>query len=577
MDNIHIAAIFLRIADALEIQDANVFRVRAYRNAAQNITALSRQLKEIYAKDPSELDALAGIGKDLREKIIEMIKTGKLGYHDELMKKFPDGFLDMLDLSGLGPKKLKKLRDALGVKNVDDLEKACKKGKLESIEGMGARTQEKLLEAIKHFKKRAGRMLLPEADHYADEMISYLLESKSFKKAVKAGSLRRGKETIGDIDILAVCGDDKKAMERFVNYPEAETVIAHGATKSSIMLKDGPQIDLRIVDASCFGAALSYFTGSKQHNVEVRKIAKKMGYKVNEYGVFSVRTGKNAKPLAGKTEEDLYHKLKMEWIPPELREAQGEIKAAQDGTLPRNLIKIADIRGDLHTHTTASDGRDTLEDMVRAAKDRGYEYIAVTDHSQYVKIAGGMDEKRLLQHVKKIRKFSQKIKGIRILAGVEVDILDKGELDLADYALKELDIVIAAVHSFFTLDRDKQTARILRAMDNKYVNGLAHPSGRLITKRNEINVDFDKIFKKAAENNIFLEVNTHGDRIDLNDARCRRAQEFGARFAINTDAHAAAQFDLVKYGVVTARRGWVKKKNVINTYPVGKLVKALKR
>ncbi|RKY42243.1 MAG: DNA polymerase/3'-5' exonuclease PolX [Candidatus Makaraimicrobium thalassicum] len=585
MNNREIAAVFLRIADALEINEENIFRIRAYRVAAQNIVDLSGELEDIYNEDPSRLDKIPGIGKDLKGKIIEMIETGQLKYYNDLMKGFPSGFFDMFSLSGLGARKIGKLRDELGIRNIDGLEEACKKGSLAKIEGMGERTQAKLLEAIKHFRKREGRMLLSEAYSYADEIVAYLSRSGNFKKIEKAGSLRRGMETVGDIDILAVAGDGRKAMDYFVSYPGLESVIAKGLTKSSISLKGGPQVDLRVIEASCFGAALVYFTGSKQHNVKIRRIAKNMGYKVSEYGVFSVTAGGREKMIAGRREDEVYHKLGMRWIPPELREGRGEIEAATYAKgaakgkkdLPEGLLKIEDIKGDLHIHTVASDGRATVDDIAAAARKKGYEYFAVTDHSKYVRIAGGLDEKRLLKQVEKIRKIARKIKGIKILSGVEVDILRDGELDIADYALKELDIVIAAVHSGFSLDKKKQTSRILKAMDNRYVNVLAHPSGRLITSRSSIQADFDGIFRRAVENNIYLEINTHGERMDLNDVQCRRAKELGGRFTVNTDAHETGQLDEMIYGVVTARRGWIEKKDVLNTYTFDKLIKALKR
>ncbi|MFC1548378.1 DNA polymerase/3'-5' exonuclease PolX [Candidatus Omnitrophota bacterium] len=578
MENKEIAAIFSRIADILEIKNENVFKVRAYRTAAQNITGLARQLKDVYAEDPEKIGKIPGIGKDLKEKIIEMIKTGRLKQYQELTKEFSPGFLDMFNLSGLGPKKLKKLREELGIENVDQLEKACKQGKLADLEGMGAKTAEKLLEAIAHFRKKQGRMLLPEAHEIAEEIVSYLKKSKNFKKIEKAGSLRRGTETVGDLDILAVAGDNEKAMDYFVKYPEVETIIAKGPTKTSISLREGPQVDLRVVDLSCFGAALVYFTGSKQHNIEIRNIAKRANLKVSEYGVFSVGKKSGAeKMIAGKTEEDLYKKLGMEWVPPELRESRGEIDAALKGKLPKKLVDLKGIQGDLHVHSNESDGRDSMEDVVKKAKELGYKYVAISDHSKNVAIAHGLDEKRLMKSVAKIRKLDSKIKGIKVLAGIEVDILEKGKLDLSDSALKELDVVIAAVHSRFSLPEDKQTARILKAMDNKYVNALAHPSGRLISRRTPLQLNFDRIFRKAVENNIFMEINTHGERIDLNDVNCIRAKELGCKFIINSDAHAVEQMDLMIYGVITAKRGWLEKKDVINTYSLDKLIKTLKK
>ena len=577
MDNKEIAEVFSRIADILEIKNENVFRVRAYRTAALNITSLARQLSDIYAEDPSIIDTIPGIGKDLKAKIIELIETGELAYYNELMEEFSPGFLDMMTLEGLGPKKLRKLKDELGIENVDQLEEACKKGKLEALEGMGAKTEEKLLAAIGHYRLKQGRMLLPEAYEQAEEIIAYLERSKNFKKVEKAGSLRRGRETVGDLDILSVAKDAEMAMEYFCKYPLAGSVIAKGPTKSSIKLKNGTNVDLRVIDESCFGAALVYFTGSKQHNVKIRHIAKQKGLKVSEYGVFKVSKAGKEKFVAGKTEEEVYNKLGMDWVPPELRETRGEVEAAQKGKLPENLIDIKDIKGDLHIHSTASDGRASLEEIVKKAKSLGYKYVAVSDHSKNVAIANGMDEKRLLKNVEKIRKLDKKIKGIKVLAGVEVDILDKGKLDLDDSALKELDIVIAAIHSRFSLGKKEQTERILRAMDNKYVNALAHPSGRLITRRKPLELDFDRLFKKAADNNIFMEINTHGERIDLNDVNCIRAKELGCRFLISSDAHEVDQMDLMIYGVITAKRGWLEKKDVINTYSLDKLLKTVKR
>lgn len=577
MDNKQIADIFSRIADMLEIKDENVFKVRAYRTAALNILGLGRQLADVYKEDPSKIEDIPGIGKDLKLKITEMIETGKLKYYDELIREFPRGFLDMLNLAGLGPRKLRKLKDELGIGDVDDLEKACKAGKVAKLEGMGDKTQEKLLEAIEHFRKKEGRMLLVEADLYSRKILEYLKGSKVFKKIERAGSLRRGSETVGDIDILAVASDAGRAMDHFAAYPGTENVIAKGATKSSITIKEGPQVDLRVIDPAEWGAALVYFTGSKLHNVKIRHIAKDKGLKVSEYGVFSVNASTGAeKKIAGKTEEDVYRALGMEWIPPELREDRGEVELALRKDLPE-LVEMGDIKGDLHLHTTETDGRASVEEIIKASKKRGYKYIAITDHSKNVKVANGMDEKRLLEHAERIRKYASRIKGMDVLVGVEVDILEDGKLDLKDAVLKELDIVIISVHSKFTLEKDKQTRRMLKAMDNPYANVLAHPSGRLITTRSPIQMDFDAVFRKAAERGIFLEINTHGERIDLNDVNSRRAKELGAKFVINSDAHDLAQLDQLAYGVITARRGWLEKDDVLNTYPLAKMRKALKK
>ena len=577
MNNKEIARVFLNIADILEIKEENIFRIRAYRTAAGNITSLSRELEEIYHKDPSLIENIPGIGKDLKAKIVELLQTGTLKYYTDLIKEFSPGFLDLLSLSGLGPRKLKKLKDELGVKNVDDLENACKKGKLAPLEGMGSKTEEKLLGAIEHYRKKEGRMLLPEAAEWASKITRYLSKSKIFRKIEKAGSLRRGTETVGDLDILTVASSPKKAMDWFTSFSEVNSVIAKGPTKSSVTLKEGPQVDLRVIDEDSFGSALVYFTGSKEHNVKIRTKAKQKGLKVSEYGVFRVsKTGKE-KLVASKTEGDVYKALGMEWVPPELREDRGEVEAALGGTLPKNLIDLKDIKGDLHVHTSETDGSATPEEMIEAAEKKGYKYLAITDHSKHVRVAGGMDEKRLAKHVERIRKLSGKFKKIKVLVGVEVDILSEGKLDFADSVLKDLDIVIAAVHSQFSLDKEKQTRRILKAMDSKYVNALAHPSGRLITRRTALELDFDRIFEKAASDNIFLEINTHGERIDLSDVHSMRAKELGARFVINTDAHDTHQLEGMTYGVITARRAWCEKKDVLNTYTFDKMIKALKR
>lgn len=577
MNNGEISEIFLRIADMLEINGENVFRVRAYRTAAENIKALSCQLADMYRKDPKEIDGIPGIGKDLKGKIVEMLETGTLGYYAELAGVFPPGFLELFSISGLGPKRLKRIKEELGIGNMNDLEDACRKGVIAEVGGMGSRTQEKILDAIAHYRQAEGRMLLPKADLCASVIIAYLKKSGKFKKIAVAGSLRRGRDTVGDIDILAKASDSRKAMDVFTSYPDVESVIAKGETKSSVSLRSGPQVDLRIVDDLCFGAASLYFTGSKQHNIKIRKIAKSRGYKVSEYGMFKTGASGQERMVAGATEEDMYKALGMEFIAPELREDRGEVEAAMTGGLPRELVRINDIKGDLHMHTTATDGRDTIENMISSALNQGYEYIAITEHSQSVKVAGGLSGKQLLSHADKVRRAARRFKGIEVLAGVEVDILAGGNLDFGDNVLKELDIVVAAIHSMFTLDRETQTERILRAMENRYVNMLAHPSGRLILTRRGMEFDVDKVFRKAAENGIFLEINTHGERIDLNAEHCRRAKEMGARFAINTDAHSAEQMGLLKYGVSTARRGWLEKDDILNTYSLGKMRKALKK
>ncbi len=577
MDNKEIASLFQDIADILEIKGENVFKIRAYRRASSNIAGLSRQLSDIYHEDPSEVSNIPGIGKDLAAKIAEMVTTGHLEFYSELAGEFPRGFLDLLDVGGLGPKKLKKLRDVLGVENIDELEKACRDGKVAGIEGMGEKTQSKLVQEIVRIRENEGRFLAGTAGLLADEVISYLSEAGGIGKIEKAGSLRRGVEVVGDIDILAWAGEPEKAIERFVSFPGTSEVMARGQTRASIRVRGACQVDFRIVDKQCYGAALVYFTGSKQHNVKIRHIAKKKELKLNEYGLFTAAASGEEKPVAGKTEQEVYKKLGMSWIPPELREDRGEVEAALRGELPKDLIEYGDVRGDLHLHTVDTDGQMTLEQLMRKAVEKGYEYIAVTNHSKLVRIAGGMDGEELLEHVDDIRKVARKFRQLKVLAGVEVDILKDGTLDLEDKFLKELDIVVAAIHSNFSADKETQTKRVIRAMENRYVNMLAHPSGRLITKRNALELDMDRVFRAAAENNVMLEINTHGQRVDLNDAHCMRAKEMGARFSINTDAHDTAQMDGTGLGIATARRAWLRKKDVINTYKFDELKKALKR
>lgn len=575
MNNRKIASIFRDIADILEIKDENIFRIRAYRTAASRVEGLSRELSEMYAEAPGLISSIPGIGRDLADKIAEMVTTGHLEFYSRLAGEFPPGFLELLSISGLGPKKLKKLSSALGVKNIDDLEKACRAGHVRGIEGFGEKTENKMLSEIARVRRNEGRLTADKAGELADQMISYISEGRNVKKAQKAGSLRRGTETVGDIDILAVAKDPRLAAERFVSFPGVEEVIARGETKCSVKVSGACQADLRLVDEGAYGAALVYFTGSKQHNIKLRNIAKKKKYKLNEYGVFSVTRSGREKFLAGRTEEEVYAKLGLEWIPPEMREDRGEIELAAENALPDDIVDIGDIKGDLHLHTVDTDGKMTIEELIERAVDKGYKYMAVTNHSKLVRIANGMDEKRLLEHVERIRKKAARYPKIKVLAGVEVDILKDGTLDLEPYALKELDIVVAAVHSNFSADRETQTSRLLRVIDNKFVNILAHPSGRLITRREALDFDADLVFKRAAENGVILEINTHGERVDLNDVNAMRAREMGALFAINTDSHEPGQMEMMKLGVATARRAWLRRKDVVNTYPFGKLKKLL--
>lgn len=575
MDNKEVAKIFYQIADILELDGDNPFRIRAYRNAARNINALSRELEDLFREDPELPWKITGVGKDLKDKIKELIGTGSLGLYEDLIRRVPGELLSLLDLEGLGVKRLKKLREKLGIENMTDLKEACRDKRVQGIEGMGQKTEQKLLESINHYRKSKGRMLLPEAEGHKDRIIDYLKRSSVFKKITFAGSLRRGRETVGDIDILASVSDTGEAMNYFISFPSTERIVAEGPSKSSIRIKNGPQIDLRVVEEEAFPAAMIYFTGSTAHNVAIRKVAKKKGYRLNEYGLFRMSSGKADSPLSAGSEEEIYQKLGMQAIPPELRENSGEVEAAFRRGIPENLVRTDDIRGELHVHSQATDGQLSLEELISEADRMGYDYFAVTDHTSNVRVAGGLDSRGMKKHIQQIRKTSSGLDQIELLAGAEVDILKTGKLDLPEEILKDLDVVIAAVHSNFSLSKEDQTERILKAMDNEYVNVLAHPTCRLIGKRRPIDLDMEKIFKKAKEKKIYLEINSQAERMDLNDIHCRRAQGEGVKFVISTDVHRTRQMDLIKYGIMLARRGWVLADNVLNAYFYDDLMRAL--
>jgi len=572
MENRDIARIFNEIADILEITGGNPYKVRAYSRAARNIEDLSKRIEDICREDKKALREIPGVGEAIAKKIEEIIKTGKLKKHQQLLKKVPPELLELMQITGIGPRHLKLLKEKLGVKNTADLEIVCKQHRVQDLEGFGEKTEKKILDALGDFKHSKGRMKLDQAKEYATSIIQYLKEQdKNINTVETAGSLRRGLETIGDLDILVASKDSKKVMDSFVSYPEVKTILSKGNTKSSIILKSGFQVDLRDIKKQKLGSALIYFTGSKAHNIHIRKIAKADGLKINEYGVF-----RRKKNIASKTEEDVYKTVGLKYILPELREDRGEIEAASKDKLP-NVIELKDIKGDLHMHTRASDGAHTIADMVIAASQKNYEYVAITEHSKGLKIAGGLNEKELARHIKKIDKEDKKIKGIRILKGIEVDIKDNGKLDLSDSILKELDIVIAAIHTKFNMNKTEMTERILKAFDNKYVNILAHPTGRLIGKRKPYEIDFEKIFKVAKKRNIMMELNCFPNRLDLKDIHCKMAKDIGVKIIISTDAHSKQQLNNMEYGVITARRGWLEDADVLNTFKFNKFIKGIKR
>jgi DNA polymerase (family 10) len=480
---------------------------------------------------------------------------------------------ELLKLEGLGPKKVKLLYDELGVDSVDRLEKAAQAGRLRDLAGMGVKTEEKVLKSIEQYRAGMGRFKLSVGFTYAQALLDYLQDVPGVKRLDPAGSFRRRRETIGDLDILAICGRGCRVMDRFAKYGDVAEVLSQGETKSSVRLKCGLQVDVRVLDEESYGAALHYFTGSKAHNVAIRDRAKDSGLKVSEYGVFRA---KDEKRLSGANEEDVFKAVGLPFIPPELREDRGEIQAAEKGELPR-LIELADIRGDLQMHTVATDGKNTIAEMAQKAKEMGYAYIAITDHSKAVRVAGGLDERGLAKHLQAIQKVGGQTSGMRILKGVEVDILTDGSLDLKDDILKECEVVIASVHSRFNMEEGEMTRRIIKALKNPHVNILAHPTGRLILEREAYKVNLKEVFQAAIEQGVVLEINAYPDRLDLRDVDARLAKEMGVRLAINTDAHSALQLELMKFGVFTARRGWVEAKDVINTLPLPALLKILQK
>ncbi len=570
MQNPEFAKIFWEIAEFLELKEDNPFKIRAYHKAAQNIESLSKNIGEIYqAGGITALQEIPGIGLHIAEKIEEYIKSGKVSAHQKLAKAFPKGFLELANIPGMGPKTALLLYEKLKIDSPAKLERFAKAGKLRNIPGMGKKKEENILRGIGLKKESHGRFLLDAATAHAELIVEELKKTKGVKRILPCGSLRRGKETVGDIDILVVSDKPDKIMNTFVKFPAVRNVLAKGKTNSSVILGNGMQADIRVIEKKSFGSAAHYFTGSKGHNIHLRQLAQKKGWKVSEYGIF-----KGKKQTGGATEEEMFSKFDFQYIPPELREMRGEFEAAAKGKIPK-LIELKDIRGDLHLHTKASDGVNTIEEMATAAKSLGYEYILISDHTQSTRIAGGLNEREMLAHLKKIRAANKKIKGIKILAGAEVDILPDGNLDYSNETLQELDVVLAAIHSRFKMKREEMTGRIIKAFENKYVNIFTHPTGRLIGEREAYEVDMEKVLRAAKKYNVAVELNAHPYRLDLTDIYCKRAKELGVKIAISTDAHEVDQLELMKYGVITARRGWLEAKNVINTYPLDKLRKLL--
>lgn len=556
--NADIAALFEEMADLLEIGNENPFRIRAYRNAARQVGGMGVALADMLAQG-DDLTELPGIGADLAAKIEEIVATGKCRALEKLRKQIPASVTALLKIPGLGPKRVRTLYDRLKVKTVDQLAKAAKTGKIRELEGFGAKTEQTILDALAAHVTEQKRFKLAIAAQYAEPLRDYLAKLPGVQQAIIAGSYRRCRDTVGDLDLLVTANNADKVMDKFVRYDEVGKVLAKGETRSAVVLTSGLQVDLRVVEPASYGAALHYFTGSKAHNVAIRRLGQQKKLKINEYGVFQ-----GNKRIAGASEESVFKSVGLPWIPPELREDRGEIEAARAGKLPR-LIELKDLQGDLHAHTQATDGHNTLKEMAEAARARGLAYLAITEHSRRLTVAHGLDVKQLRRQMEDIDALNATLKGITLLKGIEVDILEDGSLDLPDDVLGELDLVVGAVHSQFKLPRAKQTTRILKAMDHPHFTIFAHPSGRLIDSREPVEVDMLRLIRHARQRGCCLELNAHPERLDLLDSHCQLAKEAGVLIAISSDAHGVQDFDNLKYGIGQARRGWLEKADVLNT------------
>ncbi len=564
MENREIAAVFEEISNLMKILQDDpkwTFKAAAYDRAKRSIESYPERLEDI-ARDPHrKLIDIPGIGADLAKKISELIATGRSAYHQEQLAKIPRSLLDLLQLQTVGPQKVRLFYQQANIRSVDELEAAAQEGRLRGLPGMSEKSEENILKAIAVFRRAAGRFRLDTAYETAAVLTAWLSDSKAVEEVTPAGSLRRGRETVGDLDLLVTGSDPASIAGHFVKFPGVAAILAQGEDKVSVKLKNDLQVDVRLLERTAYGAALQYFTGSKEHNVALRDLAKRHGWKLNEYGLFH-----GEKVLASRTEEEIYAKLGLPWIPPELRENLGEIEAAEKGELPK-LVELGDIRGDLQMHTTASDGHASIEEMAGAAKQLGYQYILITDHSQAVTVANGLDEERAVEHIHRIHAARQKVKGIEIWAGSEVDILGDGSLDYPDELLKQFDIVLASVHSRMTMPAEEMTTRLLRALENPYVRILGHPTGRQILRRDPFLFDLEKVFAAAKKFGVILELNGNPERLDLCDRHVKLARDRGMKIIISTDAHDPQHFKLMRYGVSTARRGWMEKSGVLNTLP----------
>jgi len=564
--NSDIAEIFEKVADLLEIEGANQFRVRAYRDAARTIRSLSRSLTDLIEEE-EDLTELSGIGEDLAGKIQEIVETGELDQLERLTRQTPADLAKMLEISGLGPKRVRSIHEDLGVSNLKQLRAAASEGRIQELDGLGPKTESKILEDLEKRDGEQQRTLLAVAEEFTGPLVEYLREEDAVERVEVAGSYRRRKETVGDLDILVISDQGEKVAEHFVNFEDVEEVVSQGETRASVVLRSGLQVDLRVVVEQSYGAALMYFTGSKAHNISLREMAVEKDLKINEYGVFPADGDQEQEDsIAGESEQEIYRLLDLPFIVPELREDRGELEAAREDQLPE-LITLDDLKGDLQTHTQASDGRNTLREMAEAARELGYEYLALTDHTGYLGVTQGLEGDEVLERMEEIQALDEELDDIVLVKSMEVDILEDGSLDLPDEILDQLDLVVGSIHSHFNLSREKQTERILRAMDHPQFNILGHPTGRRIHEREPYRIDLEKVIEGALDRGCFLEVNAHPSRLDLKDTHCQLAVEKGLKLAISTDAHSTDELRLMAYGVDQARRGWVTPDDVINTRP----------
>jgi DNA polymerase (family 10) len=577
VDNKSIAGILYETADLLEVDGQDSFRIRSYRNAAEAIEGLPQQITDLI-EDPKQVLAVPGIGKGMLNNLKEMLHEGKLSLHAEMLKKYRPSMLELLRVQGLGPKTVALIWSAYQVCDLEGVEKLAREGKIRELPRMGEKHEQKILKAIEDYRRIAGRFLLNVAEAQAEKIIEHLRNYPGVEKATPAGSLRRGRETVGDLDILvtgAACCDDEereKLIEHIIKLPGLMEIIARGENKVSFRLRGGMQVDVRFLPPESFGAAMQYFTGSKGHNVALRQRALKMGYTLNEYSLAKLD---DQQVVAGSSEEQIYAALKLDYIPPEMRENCGEIDAAEKHALPE-LIVQADLQGDVHMHTIETDGRNTIAEMAEAARGRGYKYMAITDHSKNLAFANGLDDARALEHIKRIRVTNDTIEGIKIFAGIEVDILADGSLDLSDSVLEQMDLVIASVHSHFNQSAEEMTARLLRAIENPNVSIIGHPTGRILLRRDAYAYDMNAVLEAAARNRVAMELNAYPDRLDLSDRNLRTAKQHGVKIVINTDSHHITHMEKIRYGVLQARRAWLAAADVLNTLPTEQFAKAMK-